>query len=316
MEIDDERNAIAALTRYGYYRLSGYWYQFRVREEREGRIVTYEDFIPGTSFENILEIYEFDRKLRVAIFEALEKIEIALRFHIGHTLGFVDSEAISNPDLFKREFFVVRSDLISDGKARSPYEKLVSSINRNLNQSSEDFVKHHRERYGGRVPIWALTEVMTFSQLQALLLGLADSHLNQIAKNIGLTDKTGDGIGGVLLNWLECLIAIRNIVAHHGRLWNRTLNKKLIWKHLSRFEESKHIFQRQVNERISGITQPSAATGRIYGPLVIILTLCKKMSLGDETRTSLIQVMDGLPRNAFESQMGFEYGWRTEGVWL
>ena len=37
------------------------------------------DFIPGTTWNDINSLYRFDRKLRLLVFDAIERIEIALR---------------------------------------------------------------------------------------------------------------------------------------------------------------------------------------------------------------------------------------------
>ena len=80
MLIADDEQCAKMLETLGYYRLSGYWYQFRIRIEDEGSVETLEEFIPGTDFEDILRIYEFDRELRHLLFQQIERLEVASDF--------------------------------------------------------------------------------------------------------------------------------------------------------------------------------------------------------------------------------------------
>lgn len=97
MAIDDEAEVVGWLHRAGYYRLSAYWYPFRRSEvtgqrqlpsgETRDIISVRDELDPGTTFKQVIELYEFDRKLRQLVFDAIERVEIGLRFHTGHTLG-------------------------------------------------------------------------------------------------------------------------------------------------------------------------------------------------------------------------------------
>lgn len=86
MEVGDYEHAVGVLRRVNYYRLSGYWYPFR-QQDRTGRR---DDFYPGTRFEDVVSLYEFDAKLRAAAFSMLAPIELAIRALVGHELGRVD----------------------------------------------------------------------------------------------------------------------------------------------------------------------------------------------------------------------------------
>jgi abortive infection bacteriophage resistance protein len=313
--IDNKNATKEALERIGYYRLSGYWYQFRIREEIEGEVITHEEFLPNTNIEQVLDVYKFDQKLRFVLFQALEAIEVSLRFHIGHALGAIEPYALDHADIFQSKFLEPQLDNCSDADSRSEHQKLKAAINRRRNRSKEDFVIHHVKNYNGRMPIWAITEIMDFNHLLQLLKGIREIHLNSIAKNIGLTDKSGDGIGGLLLNWLEVLVVLRNVVAHHSRLWNRTLNRKLRVKHLARIEETKHIFLLQNELKRQGGAHPEFTTQKIYGALVMVLTLTKKLKLGDSARQSIRGQIEQAPYLAFVNQMGFFSGWEKESIW-
>ena len=77
----------------GYYRLSGYLYAYRVLPE--GSQVRLDTFRESTTFDQVIALYDFDRRLKLLMLDALERIEIAVRFRVGYTLpatGRVASE--------------------------------------------------------------------------------------------------------------------------------------------------------------------------------------------------------------------------------
>src|SRR5690242_9811884 len=86
MQISDKPKALSYLERIGYYRLSAYWYPYRVP-----KIIRLSDgsteergdgtFKTGTEFSQIIDLYVFDKRLRLLMLDALERIEIALRTH-------------------------------------------------------------------------------------------------------------------------------------------------------------------------------------------------------------------------------------------
>ena len=90
MTIADDEVARHALETLGYYRLSGYWYSFREHAPEEALGCRSDLFIPGTSFDQVIRLYDFDNQLRVTVFKELTKIEVSLRAIIGYEIGEVD----------------------------------------------------------------------------------------------------------------------------------------------------------------------------------------------------------------------------------
>ena len=74
MKISNPDHAADCLRRIGYYRLSGYWKPFQADPGGKS-----EQFAPGASFPDILALYVFDKRLRLILLDAQERIEIALR---------------------------------------------------------------------------------------------------------------------------------------------------------------------------------------------------------------------------------------------
>lgn len=201
MDIGDRDKAIFLLQQVSYYRLSGYCYPFR-EFKNSSRADT---FFPGTRLRDVVDLYRFDSRLRTATFTALTPIELAIRAHLGHELGCLDPLIHLNP----RKLGV---------KVRTPKEKKYNGWRRRyeheLKSSREDFVKHHKQKYGGKLPVWAATEIMDWGSLTYLYEFSPRSVQDAISSRCGLNAPQ-------LHSWLKALNIVRNICAHHGRLFNR-----------------------------------------------------------------------------------------------
>jgi len=139
LQVTDRARALDHLERIGYYRLSGYWFAFR---ERSGPVVVLGDdgrkprkiktetlaldqFKVGATFQNAVDLYIFDKQLRLLLTDALERIEVALRVDLAHTLGKLDKFAYLKPELFHEDFSVKLGQesglsLITTGSASMP----------------------------------------------------------------------------------------------------------------------------------------------------------------------------------------------------
>jgi abortive infection bacteriophage resistance protein len=86
MVIADTRLASHYLSQINYYRLTSYWLPFESNHDTHA-------FQRGTNFEQVLDLYIFDRELRLLVLDAIERVEVAVRtqlsFHLGHrTSGY------------------------------------------------------------------------------------------------------------------------------------------------------------------------------------------------------------------------------------
>lgn len=193
MIIDDDDYAKAALQHLNYYRFSGYACFFRKPDDR------YQD---GTRFDNIVKIMEFDSELRRILLAALESIELHMRtqiaYHFSHNHGG-DGGAYYDASLFKNPDY---------------HAKLIDDLNHQIEKNRfQPFVKHNLRKYGGRMPLWCATEIMTFSMLSKLYSNMLPEDKKAIADAQNMDMK-------YLGNWLHCFSLLRNICAHYGRLYN------------------------------------------------------------------------------------------------
>nr|WP_262901954.1 Abi family protein [Pinibacter aurantiacus] len=184
-----------------YYRLSGYWWS--MQSNKVSHV-----FKPNSTFENIIAIYDFDRQLRFLLFDVIERIEIGFRTKLIYNLSHEASPWwFEDGSLFKNH--VEHADTLI-------------LIDKELNHSKEVFIKQHRTTYYSdirRPPAWKTLEIASFGNLSKLYGNLRPSirSKNTIAFELGTVNHT------YLPSWLQTIAQIRNICAHHGRLWNKNL---------------------------------------------------------------------------------------------
>lgn len=219
MSVPDEVWAAAWLQRVGYYRLSAYWYPFRVfRLEQDAATgalhsVRTDDFVAGTTFTDAVELYLFDRKLRVLLADALERIEVSLRVEVAYRLGKIDTFAHLHEDSF-HPTFRERRDARSGTSVFAAWQQKHQGL---VQRSKEDFVKHYREKHGPDMPIWVAIEVWDFGAVSQLLSMMKVPDQQAIAARYGVADWKA------FTSWVRALSYLRNLVAHHSRVWNRNM---------------------------------------------------------------------------------------------
>ena len=197
----DKDLLIERLKAVSYYRLSGYWYSFR----NQGA-----SFKLGTTLEKIWKRYTFDRRLRLLVMDAIERVEVSVRtslvYHLSHAHG---------PFSYTNYLYVPNI-------ASAVHKKFLEKIVIETEHTKEIFVGHFKDKYGDshpHLPLWMAAEVMTFGMLLTLFRGIAKPIKQTIAREYKIPDI-------VLESWLTALNGVRNICAHHGRLWNRELGYK------------------------------------------------------------------------------------------
>lgn len=195
LQCSDINQALHNLERVSYYRLSAYWYPVKNPDD---------SFKAGASFDAALQLYEFDRHLRLHVIDAIERIEIALRTAITYTLSHAyGTFAHTNPDNFRDSF---------------RHDKWTQKVQYEAKNSQEDFIRHYRTSYDNypTLPIWMVTEIISIGSLSRLYEGMLHKDQSAVASDYAVHPS-------VLRSWIRTLNYIRNICAHHGRLWNRQL---------------------------------------------------------------------------------------------
>jgi abortive infection bacteriophage resistance protein len=231
--VNDHPKAIVCLARTGYYRISAYWFPFRISHlfphvgggapqlNRVGppdRLVT-DQFRPGHTFEDAVEFYVFDKKLRMLISDALERIEVSVRSRMVEHLGQKSPLSHRDPANFSRKFTTTASRRYGhNGQPLTLYQDWLDRQDKLFRRSKEDFAEHFRAKYAGAAQhpaVWVSSETWDWGVLSHGFDGLAPPDKHAIARIFSNMN------GQDLASWLRHLNDIRNVCAHHSRLWNR-----------------------------------------------------------------------------------------------
>lgn len=284
MTIVDESEAKRYLETIGYYRLSAYWLTFE--EPPDGSKTRSKRFPPGTNFGEVIAIYVFDRRLRLLLLEGLERVEIHVRsrwtYQMSHRHG---AHAHMNPACFANGF---------------RHLEMLSKLGRTVEKANETFVDHYRGKYTDPFlpPLWAATELMTLGELSMWYAATRDNDLRDaVARDLGLpTRQVCDGV-------LQALAYVRNICAHHARLWNRRLVKRMPWVKRHRADI--------VLERVKGQDQPA---NLIYNVIAILLHMLQQQNTESTFGTRLRDLLETISESQ-RTAMGFPSDWRSRPAW-
>lgn len=190
--IHNSEKAKFVLRNINYYRFSAYLIHLKNDDD------TYKE---NTTFEEIYNLYLFDKELRNILIDMLEDIEISFRSYISYTLaikygssGYLDKSNFKNEKYFN--LFL---------------EKLEDEKN---NHKNKPFIKHHNDRYNGVLPIWVAVEIMSFGSLSKLYSNMLPQDTTYIKNELCNVNPR------LVNSWLYSLTYLRNICAHYGRIYN------------------------------------------------------------------------------------------------
>lgn len=207
MVIGDRARAMRKLSQVGYYRLSGFWYISRIiRTSDEGLSFRTDHFLEGTSFEHAYDLYLYDKKLRMLMMNALERLEIHIRSVIAHEVGRF------NPLAYRMEEFINPRSLQG---YRNNFSEWLTKQDKKIADCRDECIQWHR-RENKEIPFWVAVETWDFGQMSRYYAMLNGRMQTKIIQRFGLDNKSTFG------KWLSCLNLLRNRCAHHSRIWNRT----------------------------------------------------------------------------------------------
>ena len=282
MVMDDSDHAADCLRRIGYYRLSGYWRPFRA-----GRPDEPKEFFPDTDFSKVLALYLFDKRLRLVLLDALERIEIAFRSEIAYHIGSKDRLAHQN------------KVLLNPKAAEKHYDKWLAECNREVRKSNEPFVQHHRVYYDDEIPIWVATELWSFGKLSKFYSMMRGDDQKAVSSRFGVENVN------LMERWLYAMAFVRNIAAHHKRLWNRGAIGRL---------SPKGAFPGAHNPPV---LPDGRSYNRVYPVLCAIVFLVRQITPGSRWPHRLREMLLELnPKTGRDlSEMGFPPDWAQSPFW-
>jgi abortive infection bacteriophage resistance protein len=218
MVVTDEAAALDYLQRVGYYRLSAYWYPFRTfeiaKDGNTSKLVSraLDAFYPDTQLIDAVRLYLFDKQLRLHAMDALERIEVALRVDIAHLMG--ERSVFAHLDQSQLHPSFIRKKL-RNGQTR--FEQWQDKCLNLQRRSKEDFVKHYRAKHGESFPIWVAVETWDFGAVSQFF------SMMKVKDQLALSNHYGVNDWNTFQTWLRSLNYLRNLCAHHSRLWNRNV---------------------------------------------------------------------------------------------
>lgn len=279
--IPDRATAEHYLRHIGYYRLSAYALNFQDTSQPA------KPFHPGTTFDQILDLYRFDRELRLVVLDAIERIEVALRSVLNNEMclhhgphWFMEARYFSPRFDHARFIAGIESELgiqTPDGLPVQPHQEV--------------FINHYYAKYGDPhlPPSWMVMEIFSLGTLSRLF-----ASLNLGAERIAIAAPFGTD-EFVLRNWFHVLSYVRNLCAHHARLWNRQFVIKF----------------RQVARRHQAFLK---TTDRFYAVAVVLYDLLQRVAPGTHWHLHLRDLLTRHPVAALPS-MTFPADWQCQPFW-
>ena len=306
LQIQDEARARYFLQAVSFFRLTPYMRTFQHADDQD------HPFRKGSEFRELTTLYEFDRRLRLLAMDAIERVEVAVRSlisnHMGPTHGghwYMEVRLFQHTYDHARLMETIRT---KQNTAKRDYEKECQRIDRlQTDTRRKDHLKRQRakESYARHYPVtydqpslmlgWAMLEELTLGDLSHLYKGLArDADKKVIAKYLALPAP-------LLQSWLHTLTTIRNICAHHARLWNRELGIRPELPKKTSFQWPQALLQQGQHPRI-------------FSVLCILKHLMHQVSPHTHWDRRLLELMQEFP-SLNQRAMGFPQEWHQDPFW-
>ncbi|MFA6010342.1 MAG: Abi family protein [Desulfobacteraceae bacterium] len=271
--INDIERAKRYLRYIGYYRLSAYFIPYQhVKDE----------FNPGVTFDDVLALYIFDRKLRNHVMDAVERVEVAIRAVISNYMS----------QMFGSRWFLDPAHF-QENKNHTDFIDVVNSA---LNQNkSNTFIKHYFEKYekNSMPPCWMIMETLTLGSISKSFSGLRAKYKRAICKDLGLEYK-------VFEEFLRSLTVTRNKCAHHARFWNA---------------KATHMPKEKTIEEVLNIPSRSTTFTQLS---IIQFFICQITSNSSWASRLDHLIKNETPQkyiNMCIDKMGFPDNWQTHKLW-
>lgn len=274
--IIDIDNAEFYLERINYFRLARYLTSFKITDESGNK-----KYRKGTKFSEVLQLYYFDKDLRLLLFSLIQTIEVAFRSKMINELSKVDSH------------WFMREDLALNVQK---FTSNLTSLRKEVGRSGEYFISSYYDNYDepDMPPAWKTMEVLSFGQISKLYANFQEcEERKSLAYYFNLPNHK------VLISWLRVISVLRNYCAHHSRIWNRN------------FSDIPNIPK---NLRGKWLTQQTSNKRKLYMGLCCIKYILNTIYSDNNLTKQLEELFHKYPSvKAF--QLGFIEGWQNEELW-
>jgi len=273
--ISNKQRAINYLTNIGYYRLSAYFYPL-LEEPKTDHL-----YKKGVTFDMALNMYRFDRKLRVLLFNEIEKIEVAIRSAMSNriTEGLNDVFWMTNAAYFYNPIVFAKTEAL---------------IQVEIDKTKEEFITHFQSKYSSMYPpVWMIAEIIPFGLLCGIFNNLCIAKLKKkVAHYFNLSLP-------VFSSWIITMVNLRNLCGHHCRTWNREIP-------VTPAELKSPTFP--------WIDSSTTDMKRIYYRICIIKYLLFTVSSNNTFTQKLKSLLTEFPTIDIKA-MGFPSDWDVEPLW-
>ncbi|MCR5045889.1 MAG: Abi family protein [Treponema sp.] len=281
MIIADKALAEKALRNLNYYRLSGYWMHFEDCRDPH-------HFKPGTAFEEVLSLYEFEKSLRQLCFEGISRLEVSFRTQWAHQMGMkYGSHSYLQPE-YCNDF----SDWLDNMK------KIQSEFGR----SKEPFINHYKTKYAESFPpVWVVCEILSFGTLSCWYMNLANVQSKNPNCPGSAKDEMANFYGAdssVLESWMHSLSVLRNHCAHQSRVILKAL-------------PIQPMRPKSAKVSISSLWQSNSS---LHNLILILVYLNDRIEPHSMWRTELLEFLSNNSQKAVEF-LGFPTGWQSKLYW-
>ncbi|WP_338793381.1 Abi family protein [Bernardetia sp. MNP-M8] len=275
----NEDKAAKILENISYSRLSAYWYPM-LKEPKEDEI-----FKENSYFDTVFKIYQFDSELRILVFYAIEQIEIALRTQITYQLSIEHDTG----------FWFEKSALF---KSYPKFIEVIQIIIASTNKSNQDYIKKYKSKYTQYLPpAWKSFEILSFGVLKTIFENLEDKNMQiNISNHFDLNHE-------VLKSWLESILYVRNVCAHHSRLWNIKLTV------------SPKFPRRTTGKWINKWNEIEDSGAKTYVILCALTYLMDKVNPYHKFRKKLFELIQEYESSIDLAHMGFTEDWKQQELW-
>jgi abortive infection bacteriophage resistance protein len=264
----------------GYYRLCGYTLPF----QKGGNGVDRHHFRNPVEFHTILDRYVFDRKLRLLLMDAIERIEVSIRASLSNSIAQNHSPHwYLDPSLFDQSH---------------DHPEMIRQIKRQIGHSAKTpgqiakrdiYIHHYYDNYDApdMPPSWMVFEAISFGTISRIFEGLYKSKTSQVCTPLKINHDT-------FSSWMHAISYVRNLCAHHKRVWNKTLTIKpaIARKHKEKFQ----------------------GNNKIYGVMVVSQILLDQIAPDNTWAERLSDLLEEHP-NIPLANMGIPEDWRQKPFW-
>lgn len=274
MVINDKIYAEKKLSQVGYYRLSGFWHISR--QPNQDNTLS-ELFLSNVQFEEVYKLYVFDKKLRLLLLDIIERLEINIRNIIAHEIGRENPLAYEDYTLINQKF------LKFQWKFHYAYANWLDATASKIKRSKDDSIEWHRKN-DKALPFWVIIETWDFGTLSKFYSLLNGQQQRKVAKKFNIDENT-------LKNWLNEINIIRNLSAHHSRVWNRSFSDLAI----PNLEDPRLAKFKKANWYFSNLEIDGRARTRIFGRIAVLWFLVSQTSTNYRWLDKFLELLNEFP---------------------